>query len=116
MDNLVNFKRTGYCGNFRLADRHKGSLRMRLGARVRDLGGLLFIDLRDRTDAFSSWPLMTTPPGSFLKRHLRLAGICPCCHRAYSRAFLKNKEIPRDIEVEVTELRILAVSRLRPLK
>ena len=49
MDNIQNFKRTNYCGEFRMA--HVGQLASVCGwvQRQRDLGGLIFVDLRDRT-------------------------------------------------------------------
>ena len=48
MDNLQNFRRSDYCGNFRLT--HVGQTVSVCGwvQRVRNLGSLMFIDLRDR--------------------------------------------------------------------
>ena len=49
MDNLQNFLRTDYCGNFRME--HVGQEISVCGwvQRQRNLGGLIFVDLRDRT-------------------------------------------------------------------
>ena len=49
MDNLQNFRRTDYCGTLRQEDIGRTISVCGWVQRRRDLGGLLFIDLRDRT-------------------------------------------------------------------
>ena len=49
MDNLQNFRRTGYCGTFRAGDAGKTVSVCGWVQRMRNLGGLIFVDLRDRT-------------------------------------------------------------------
>ena len=49
MDNIVNFKRTSYCGDLRISDAGKTASVCGWVQRQRDLGGLIFVDLRDRT-------------------------------------------------------------------
>ncbi|NLL39742.1 MAG: aspartate--tRNA ligase [Clostridiales bacterium] len=117
MDNLVNFKRTGYCGNFRLADRHKEVSVCGWVQRVRDLGGLLFIDLRDRTGILQLAFDDNTPRELFKKAsQVKPEYVLAATGRIRERSS-KNKEIPTgDIEVEVTELRILAVSETPPFE
>ena len=49
MDNIVNFRRTNYCGDLRITDAGKTASVCGWVQRQRDLGGLIFVDLRDRT-------------------------------------------------------------------
>ena len=49
MEFLAGLKRTDYCGNFRAADIGKEITVFGWVQRARNLGGLIFIDLRDRT-------------------------------------------------------------------
>jgi aspartyl-tRNA synthetase len=49
LDFLGNLKRTHYCGALRLSDGDRDAIVMGWVARRRDLGNLLFLDIRDRT-------------------------------------------------------------------
>src|SRR6516225_8669888 len=49
LDFLSNLKRTHYCGALRASDAGKPAVVLGWVARRRDLGNLLFLDVRDRT-------------------------------------------------------------------
>src|SRR6266852_2712635 len=49
LDFLGNLKRTHYCGELRVKDEGRDAIVMGWVARRRDLGNLLFLDVRDRT-------------------------------------------------------------------
>src|SRR5256885_11025548 len=49
LDSLGSLQRTHYCGNLRTADADKDIVLMGWVHRRRDLGNLIFIDLRERT-------------------------------------------------------------------
>src|SRR5256885_17233010 len=49
LDFLGNLQRTHYCGAFRASDAGKPAIVLGWVARRRDLGNLLFLDVRDRT-------------------------------------------------------------------
>ena len=49
LDFLGNLKRTHYCGELRPKDEGREAIVMGWVARRRDLGNLLFLDVRDRT-------------------------------------------------------------------
>ena len=49
LDFLGNLTRTNYCGNLRASDANKDAVVMGWVAKRRDLGNLLFLDVRDRT-------------------------------------------------------------------
>src|ERR1700740_3008644 len=49
LDFLGNLKRTHYCGALRASDAGKSAVVLGWVARRRDLGNLLFLDVRDRT-------------------------------------------------------------------
>ncbi len=49
MDNLKNFRRSDFCGTLRVSDVGRTVSVCGWVQRQRDLGGLIFVDLRDKT-------------------------------------------------------------------
>lgn len=117
MDYLQGFKRTGYCGNLTAADIGKTVGVCGWVQRRRNLGSLLFIDLRDRTGIVQLALDDTTASDVFEKANavrseyvLAVGGIVR--ERSSKNADLKTG----DIEIEVTEVRILGKSETPPFE
>ena len=118
MDNLKNFRRTNYCGDLRLSDAGKTVSLCGWVQRQRDLGGLIFVDLRDRTGL-----IQLSFDDSTDKADLR-EGLQPCAPSTSSpppawcgsgRA-KTNKIATGDVELYVTELRLLARAETPPFE
>ena len=109
MDNIQNFKRTNYCGEFRMA--HVGQTASVCGwvQSQRDLGGLIFVDLRDRTGLVQLSFDDSTAKDIFEKASsLRSEFVVAAIGTVRERESKTNKIATGDIEVYVTELRLLA--------
>jgi len=117
MDNLIGFKRTCYCGEPRMADVGKTLSVCGWVQRRRDLGSLIFIDLRDRTGilqlAFDDSTAREVFDRAFSVRSEYVLAATGTVRERSS----KNPELPTgDIELEVTELRVLAQSDTPPFE
>jgi len=117
MDNLIGFKRTGYCGEPRISDIGRTLSVCGWVQRRRDLGSLIFIDLRDRTGilqlAFDDNTARDIFDRAFSVRSEYVLAATGTVRERSS----KNPELPTgDIELEVTELRILAQSETPPFE
>ena len=117
MDNLQNFRRTGYCGTFRSGDIGKEISVCGWVQRMRNLGGLIFVDLRDRTGLLQLSFDDSTPRDIFEKAaSLRGEYVIAATGLVRERES-KNPELPTgDIEVKVTELRLLARAETPPFE
>src|SRR5947208_11141474 len=67
LDFLGNLKRTHYCGELRAKDDGRDAIVMGWVARRRDLGNLLFLDVRDRTGRVQVVFNKETQPASHAK-------------------------------------------------
>ena len=67
LDFLGNLKRTHYCGELRASDDGRDALVMGWVARRRDLGNLLFLDIRDRSGIVQVVFNKETQPGAHAK-------------------------------------------------
>lgn len=117
MDNLVNFHRTGYCGDLRMA--HVGNTVSLCGwvQRQRNLGGLIFVDLRDRTGLVQLSFDDSTDPAIFEKASaLRSEFVVAATGLVREREAKTDKIATGEIEVYVTELRLLAKSETPPFE
>ena len=117
MDNLQNFRRTGYCGTFTAEDIGKTISVCGWVQRQRNLGGLIFVDLRDRTGLLQLSFDDSTPKDIFEKAaSLRGEYVIAATGLVRERES-KNPDLPTgDIEVKVTELRLLAKAETPPFE
>lgn len=110
-------KRTHYCGELRLSDAGKAVCLMGWVQRARDLGGLIFIDLRDRTGLVQLAFDDTTDRAVFdeaFKTRSEYVVVAKGTVRARSSV---NKQIPTgEIEIAVTEYKILSAAETTPFE
>ena len=114
---MTGLKRTHYCGDLRLADAGKEVTVCGWVQRCRDLGQLIFIDLRDRTGIVQLAFNDTTDKEIFDKAfscrsEFVLAAKGVVCERS-----AKNPDIPTgDVEVLVSDLRVLSKAQTPPFE
>lgn len=117
LDRMNGMKRTDYCGE--LTKEKVGSETVVAGwvQRQRDLGGLIFVDLRDRTGIIQLAFDDTTDRDIFEKAAaLRSEYVVMAKGKVRMRSSV-NTEIPTgEIEIEVTELKILGASETPPFE
>jgi len=117
MDNLQNFSRSNYCGDLRIGDAGKTVRLCGWVQRQRDLGGLIFVDLRDRTGLVQLSFDDSTDKAIFEKAaSLRSEYVVAVTGLVRERESKTNKIATGDIEVYVTELRLLAKSETPPFE
>lgn len=116
-ESIKGLKRTHYCGELRLSDSGKEVTVFGWCQKQRDLGNLIFIDLRDRTGIVQLSFNDTTDREVFekaqsVRAEFVVAAVGTVCERES-----KNKELPTgDIEINVKEFRIIAKSETPPFE
>ncbi|MGE4275916.1 MAG: aspartate--tRNA ligase [Lawsonibacter sp.] len=117
MDTMEQFHRTGYCGDLRLSDAGKTVSLCGWVQRQRDLGGLIFVDLRDRTGLIQLSFDDRTDKAIFEKAStLRAEYVVAASGLVRERESKTNKIATGEIEVYVTELRLLAKAETPPFE
>ena len=117
MEFLAGMKRTDYCGNFRASDAGKEITVFGWVQRARNLGSLIFIDLRDRTGIIQLAFDETTDKEVFDKAAAARSEYVLAAKGVVRERSAKTDKIPTgDIEVFVNELRILAKSETPPFE
>ena len=117
MENIKGLKRTAYCGTLHTLDVGSGVVLFGWAQRQRDLGNLIFIDLRDRTGIVQLAFDGNTDPEIFEKaKSVRSEDVLAV--RGYIRRRESvNNDIPTgQIEVIVIELRILSRAQTPPFE
>ena len=117
MDTITGFRRTHYCGDLRLSDAGKTVSVCGWVQRQRDLGGLIFVDLRDRTGLVQLSFGDATDRGIFeTAASLRAEYVVAATGVVRERESKSKKIATGDIEIEVTQLRLLAKSETPPFE
>ncbi len=117
MESMAGLKRTVYCSELRLGDAGREVTVMGWVQRQRDLGSLIFIDLRDRTGVVQLAFDENTDKEIFEKAFTARSEYVLAAKGKVRERSNKNPDIPTgDIEIEVTEMRVLAKSETPPFE
>lgn len=112
---MTGLKRTNYCGTLRAKDIGAQVTVCGWAQRQRDLGQLIFIDLRDRTGIVQLAFGDSTDRAVFDKAFSVRSEFVLAATGVVRERSSKNPELPTgDIEIEVKELRILSKSETPP--
>ena len=114
---MTGLKRTHFCGNLRMEDVNQEVIVCGWVQKQRDLGQLIFIDLRDRTGVVQLAFDDHTNREIFEKAFSARAEFVLAAKGTVRERSAKNNEIPTgDVEIFVTELRVLAKSDTPPFE
>ncbi len=114
---MTGLKRTNYCGELR--ESHAGEEVILCGwvQKQRDLGQLVFVDLRDRTGIVQLAFDDSTDREIFAKAQSLRSEYVVCAKGTVRERSAKNKEIPTgDVELFVTDLRLLSKAETTPFE
>ena len=117
METMKNLRRTHMCGELRMANIGQSVTLCGWVQRQRDLGGLIFVDLRDRTGLVQLSFGDDTDRAVFEKAaHLSSEDVIAAVGIVRERES-KNPELPTgEIEIAVTELRLLGEAETTPFE
>ena len=117
METIKGLKRTNYCGELRIEDAGKEVTLFGWCQRQRDLGNLIFIDLRDRTGLVQLSFNDTTNREVFAKaQSVRAEYVVAAVGTVCERESKTNKIATGDIEINVKEFRIISKAETPPFE
>ena len=117
MDFMTGLKRTDCCGDLRIGDVGREVVVAGWVQRQRDLGALIFIDLRDRTGIVQLAFGESTDREIFDKAFTARSEFVLMAKGTVRERSSKNKDIPTgEIEIDVTDLRVLGKSETPPFE
>ncbi len=117
MDLMTGLKRTNYCGDLRVTDCGKEVVVCGWVQRQRDLGALIFVDLRDRTGIVQLAFDDNTGKDIFDKAFTVRSEFVLMAKGEVRERSSKNMDIPTgEVEIFVTDLRILGKSETPPFE
>jgi aspartyl-tRNA synthetase len=115
LDFLGNLKRTHYCGALRVSDAGKHAVVLGWVARRRDLGNLLFLDVRDRTGIVQVVFNKETQPEPHAKAEQARSEFVVAVEGNVVQRQKANPELATgEVEMNATKLHILNNSRTPP--
>ncbi len=114
---LGNMRRTHYCGTLTTADENQTVTVCGWVQRQRDLGGLIFIDVRDRTGLVQLAFDDATDQAIFEKAFQTRSEYVVAATGSVRRRSSVNHDIPTgEVEIFVTEYRVLSVAETPPFE
>ncbi len=117
MEFMTGLKRTHDCGALRMDDVGREVVLCGWVQRQRDLGQLIFIDLRDRAGITQLAFNQNTDRALFDKAFTARAEYVLCAKGIVRERSSKNKELPTgDIEIEVSDVRVLSKAETPPFE
>ncbi len=117
MDFMTGLKRTDYCGTFNQKDCDREVVVCGWVQRQRDLGALIFVDLRDRTGIVQLAFDDSTDREIFEKAFSLRSEFVIMAKGTVRERSSKNMDIPTgEIEIFVTDLRVLGKSETPPFE
>ena len=115
LDFLGNLKRTHYCGALRAADAGKSAIVLGWVARRRDLGNLLFLDMRDRTGIVQVVFNKETQPTAHAKAEQARSEFVVAVEGEVIKRQKSNSELATgEVEINATKLHILNNAKTPP--
>jgi aspartyl-tRNA synthetase len=117
LDFLGNLKRTHYCGALRLSDADHDAIVMGWVARRRDLGNLLFLDIRDRTGIVQVVFNKETQPNAHAKAEQARSEFVVAVEGNVIQRQKSNPELATgEVELVATKLHILNNAKTPPFQ
>lgn len=117
METMHGWKRTHYCGEFTAENIGEEVIVCGWVQKQRDLGALIFVDLRDRTGILQLAFTENTDREVFEKAFTLRSEYVVAAKGVVRERAAKNADIPTgDVELEVQELRLLAKSETPPFE
>lgn len=117
METMNGWKRTHYCGEFTAENIGEEVIVCGWVQKQRDLGALIFVDLRDRTGILQLAFTENTDREVFEKAFTLRSEYVVAAKGVVRERAAKNADIPTgDVELEVQELRLLAKSETPPFE
>jgi aspartyl-tRNA synthetase len=115
LDFLGNLKRTHYCGALRATDAGKDAVVLGWVAKRRDLGNLLFLDVRDRTGIVQVVFNKETQPEAHAKaEHVRSEYVVAVEGKVIARQKANPDLATGEIEIVATKLHVLNNAKTPP--